>query len=80
MVTILFKGSRYYQGSKMTKIKEWLKWHRALIWGVFTAFPIVWVTHPELQALLPAKIISCVAPIAGIVGFISEVVVQVNRK
>lgn len=64
----------------MTRIKEWLKWHRALIWGVFTAFPIVWVTHPELQALLPAKIISYIAPIAGIVGFISEIVAQVNRK
>lgn len=64
----------------MNRFKKWWEWHRAFLWLVFTTFPIVWVSHPEFQSLLPAKLVSCIAPFAGAIGFLSEMVTQVGRK
>jgi len=64
----------------LQKFTNWWRWHRAVIWLTFTTFPLVWLNHPELQALLPAKIVSLIAPAMGAIGFISEMVTQVGGK
>lgn len=83
MVLSLCTGSRYYEGTSMNwkqKFMEWWEWHRAFLWLIFTTFPMVWVSHPEFQAMLPAKLVSYIAPFMGGMGFISEMVTQLNRR
>lgn len=43
------------------------KWFREYVLGTVAVFPIVWLSTPELQNLLPPKAVSIGASIAGAV-------------
>lgn len=51
----------------------WMKAHSAYFWGTLAIFPEVWVMSPDLQALLPAVLVSRIASVAAVVGFVLKV-------
>lgn len=54
------------------RIMQWWDWHRTAIFGVVAIFPVIWLQHPELQALMPPKAVSIAGSVIGALGFISE--------
>lgn len=50
--------------------RDWWKWHSTYVFALLAVFPTVWLASPELQALLPAKLVSAVAPAVAAVGFL----------
>lgn len=49
---------------------NWWKWHSTYIFGVLAVFPVVWLSSPDLQALLPATLVSRIAPFVAAIGFV----------
>lgn len=49
---------------------NWWKWHSTYVFAVLAIFPTVWLASPELQALLPPKLVSAIAPFVAAVGFL----------
>lgn len=45
------------------------KWGSTYVFAAIVAFPSIWLASPELQALLPPKLVSAVAPFVGALGF-----------
>lgn len=50
--------------------RDWWKWHSTYVFALLAVFPTVWLASPELQALLPAKLVSAVAPFVAGIGFL----------
>lgn len=57
--------------------KNWWKLHSNWIFGLFAVFPVVWLSSPDLQAMLPPKLVSGIAPIVAILGILARVHKQV---
>jgi hypothetical protein len=49
---------------------NWWKWHSTYIFGVLAVFPVVWLESADLQALLPATLVSKIAPVVAVIGFV----------
>lgn len=56
--------------------QNWWRWHSTYIFGVIAVFPVVWLSSADLQALLPPKVVSAIAPVVGVVGFIVRIRAQ----
>ena len=59
--------------------RNWYKWHSTYVWGIVGIFPIVWLQSPELQAMLPAKLVSSIAPFIAALGFTVNIRKQILR-
>lgn len=50
--------------------RHWWRWHSTWVFAVLAIFPTVWLASPGLQALLPPKLVSAIAPFVAVVGFL----------
>lgn len=50
--------------------RQWWRWGSTYVFAAIVAFPSIWLASPELQALLPPKLVSAVAPFVGVLGFV----------
>lgn len=48
--------------------RNWWKLHSNWVFGVLAVFPVVWLSSPDLQAMLPPKAVSAIAPFVAIIG------------
>lgn len=48
--------------------KNWWRLHSNWIFGAFAVFPVVWLSSPDLQAMLPPKLVSEIAPFVALLG------------
>ena len=53
--------------------RQWWKLHSNWIFGVFAVFPVVWLSSPDLQAMLPPKLVSEIAPVVAVLGILARV-------
>ena len=49
--------------------RNWWRWHSTWVFATLAIFPTVWLANPDLQALLPPKIVSAIAPFIAGLGF-----------
>lgn len=59
--------------------RDWWKWHSTYIFAVLAVFPMVWLSSPELQALLPPALVSKIAPAVGVLGFLLRLRAQIPK-
>jgi hypothetical protein len=59
--------------------RNWWKWHSTYVFGLISVFPLVWLNSPELQALLPPKLVSEIAPFVGGLGFFLRIRAQLRK-
>lgn len=64
-VTLRHHLSNFTGGDAMKHLREWF---HVYVLGALVVFPEVWLHSPELQALLPAKLVSTVGPYIGGLG------------
>lgn len=53
-------------------LKRWHAWlaeHSAYLYALLAIFPEVWLQSTELQAMLPATLVSRIAPFIAVLGF-----------
>jgi hypothetical protein len=48
--------------------RNWWKLHSNWVFGLFAVFPVVWLSSPDLQAMLPPKLVSEIAPVVAVLG------------
>lgn len=53
----------------ITRWHVWLKAHSAYFWGTLAIFPEIWVASPDLQAMLPAVLVSRIASVIAVLAF-----------
>ena len=53
--------------------RQWWKLHSNWIFGLFAVFPVVWLSRPDLQAMLPPKLVSEIAPVVAVLGILARV-------
>lgn len=56
--------------NRLTLLHRWLRDHQAYFWSLLALFPSLWASSPEIQALLPAKLVSWGTAAAAVVGFL----------
>jgi hypothetical protein len=49
--------------------RDWWKWHSTYFYAVLAALPEVWLSSPDLQALLPLRLVGYIAPVIAALGF-----------
>jgi hypothetical protein len=49
--------------------RDWWKWHSTYVFGLLAVLPEVWLSSPDLQALLPLWLVARIAPFIGFIGF-----------
>ena len=59
--------------------RRWWRWGSTYAFAAITAFPIIWLSSPELQSLLPPKVVSMVAPFVGVLGFVLRIRAQTAK-
>jgi hypothetical protein len=59
--------------------RVWLKLHTTYFFAAIGALPGIWVSSPELQALLPITVVSHIAPFIGALGFLLRIRKQFNK-
>jgi hypothetical protein len=52
---------------------RWWRWHSTYVFAVLALFPAVWLSSADLQALLPPKVVSAIAPAVGVIGFLVRI-------
>lgn len=50
--------------------RHWWKLHSNWVFGLFAVFPVVWLSSSDLQAMLPPKAVSAIAPVAAVIGIL----------
>lgn len=50
--------------------RHWWRWHSTYVFALLGVFPMVWLGSTDLQALLPPKLVSAIAPVVAVVGFL----------
>jgi len=50
-------------------VRHCWRWGSTYVFAAIVAFPGIWLASPELQALLPPKLVSAIAPAVGVLGF-----------
>lgn len=50
--------------------RNWWKWHSTYVFAVLAIFPAVWLSSPDLQALISPKMVSAIAPFVAGLGFV----------
>lgn len=71
---------RVEDGSELDLIpvaQHWWNSHSNWLFAAFAAFPMVWLSSPDLQAMLTPKMVSAVAPVVAILGLLANVRKQV---
>lgn len=58
----------------------WLRLHTTYFFAAIAAMPGVWISSPELQALLPLAMVAKIAPVIGVLGFLLRIRKQVNNS
>ena len=53
--------------------RQWWKLHSNWVFGLFAVFPVVWLSSPDLQAMLPPKLVSEIAPVVAVLGILARV-------
>ena len=48
--------------------RQWWRLHSNWVFGLFAVFPVVWLSSPDLQAMLPPKLVSEIAPVVAVLG------------
>lgn len=61
-------------------VRDWWRWGSTYVYLVLMAFPTVWLMSPDLQALLPPKVVSAVAPFVAALGFFLRIRKQVRKE
>lgn len=59
--------------------RDWWKWHSTYVFGALAIFPMVWLNSPDLQAMLPPKLVSEIAPFIGALGFLLRIRAQAKK-
>lgn len=54
---------------RIIRLHAWMKAHKAYFWGVVAIFPELWVSSPDLQAMLPAPLVSRIASAVAVISF-----------
>jgi len=49
--------------------RNWWKWHSTYVFAALAVLPTVWLSSPELQAMLPPKWAASIAPPLAVLGF-----------
>lgn len=49
--------------------RYWWRMHSTYIFAIFAIFPAVWLASPDLQALLPPRAVSAIAPVVAVIGY-----------
>ncbi len=60
-------------------VRNWWRWGSTYVFAAIVAFPGIWLASPELQALLPPKLVSMVAPFVGVLGFVIRLTQRTKR-
>lgn len=60
-------------------VRDWWRWGSTYVYLVLAAFPTVWLMSPDLQAMLPPKVVSAVAPFVAALGFFLRIRKQVRK-
>ena len=50
--------------------RNWWKWHSTWVFAMLAIFPAVWLSSSDLQALLPPRLVSTIAPFVAALGFV----------
>ena len=53
--------------------RRWWRWHTTYVFAAIIAFPEIWLHSTDLQALLPPAVVSHIAPIVGVIGFLLRI-------
>lgn len=53
--------------------RNWWRLHSNWIFGLFAVFPVVWLSSPDLQAMLPPKAVSAIAPVVAVIGILARI-------
>jgi hypothetical protein len=54
---------------RLKRVHAWLASHSAYFYALLAVFPEVWLQSPDLQAMLPATLVSRIAPFVAVIGF-----------
>lgn len=56
--------------NRLLTLHAWLKAHRAYFWTLLALFPSLWASSPDIQALLPPKLVSWGTAAVAVIGFV----------
>lgn len=57
----------------VSDVRNWWRWHTTYFFAFLAVFPAAWLASPDLQALLPPKVVSAIAPCIGVLGFLLRI-------
>lgn len=60
-------------------VRDWWRWGSTYVFAALIAFPSIWLASPDLQALLPPRLVSVIAPFVGVLGFVLRIRKQVPK-
>jgi hypothetical protein len=64
---------------RIRKLHAWLKARSAYFLGAMALFPQLWLSSPEIQALLPATWVSRIATTVALIAFAGKLVSGLRR-
>lgn len=59
--------------------RRWYRWGSTYVFAAIVAFPSIWLASPDLQALLPPRVVSAIAPFVGVLGFAIRITQRSRR-
>lgn len=54
-------------------VRNCWRWGSTYIFAAIVAFPSIWLASTDLQALLPPRLVSAIAPVVGVLGFVIRI-------
>jgi hypothetical protein len=55
------------------------RWGSTYVFAAIVAFPSIWLASTDLQALLPPRLVSAIAPVVGVLGFVIRITQRSKR-
>lgn len=65
--------------NRLRAIHAWLKARSAYFLGVMALFPQLWLSSPELQAMLPATWVSRIATLVALIAFAGKMLAGLRK-
>jgi len=59
--------------------RVWLKLHTTYFFAAIAAMPEIWLNSTDLQTLLPLSVVSHIAPMIGVLGFLLRIRRQASK-
>ena len=59
--------------------RGWLRSHTTYFFAGIATAPEIWINSPQFQALLPLNVVSHVAPLIGVLGFLLRIRRQLDK-